>query len=186
MKMGLRSIFLEANKQAVKEVCPNGLAKEMERIINKMEIDKISGDTAKQILLNLIANKKVQLEEVESCLTANPNAELKRMTDLIHQLFCQVSHEDGACDYYCDYYKEEDTENIWKRDHHVGWLSITLEFMEKYNINTESALLNYIANAKMVQEKIINLKREFPASYEILLGMNGWLKEEEEDDEEPE
>ncbi len=102
----------------------------METIINRM-----SKDVLACVLNNLdITNR------IPAALAKNPCNEIKRMTDLIHSVFCDLDHECGECAYY----HEDQFDTGWSQPHHTLWLSATTNAMFSCDIANEKELLDAI------------------------------------------
>ncbi len=77
----------------------------------------MSRSKSETFLKMLIDKGIVKKEDYEQFSDYEPEDDEKKFAEVIHQLFCQESH-DGECEWY----EEERKENTWQRGSHFKWI----------------------------------------------------------------
>lgn len=135
-----------------------------------LDLDKLSGETAKQILKNLYSQDVICSADVREAICNEPTAEVKRLTDIIHGVLCAKQHDDTNCPYY----DEEANLYCWKQPQHKDWLEKTIVLMDELKISSEGEFTKVYGEAKRVQEILLQFKTNQPFAYKLLSKMNGW------------
>jgi hypothetical protein len=135
-----------------------------------LDLDKLSGDTAKQIIKSLLSKEIICPTDIRDSMCAEPTAEMKRVTDFTQMLFNKNPEHASI------YYAEESNPSCWQQPLHKEWLERTIVLMEELQVSGEDELLKVYGEAKRIQEIINNLRTTQRKAFKLLSKMNGWDK----------
>lgn len=93
-------------------------------------------------------------EDIISAIQANPTNETKRITDIIHMLFCSGSHGKEGEEATCDYFLEEQLDGAWGLPQHQQWLREATNLMDKLAIKGEKELSRMLQKVQEVKETL--------------------------------
>lgn len=138
-----------------------------------MEVTQLTGDMARSVLETLIKEGRLLPVDLELALRQAVPNELKRMTDMVHQLLCKRDHVEELA-VRCRYYEEDQLDSAWVEDAHVYWLDRTIHLLREIDIPSENQLKAAISMARKLNLTIHEGKDTSPAGYKLWLKMNGW------------
>jgi len=115
-------------------------------MIDLTMIEKMSQETLRNIIEDLIARDAINLFELEASLANNPSNEIKRDVDLLHTLMCALDHQSKACQYYV----EEQAADCWTLPCHRHWMLMTTSHRVKYQIDDMKRLAKACRDTEMV------------------------------------
>lgn len=145
-----------------------------------MNLNELTQDTMRSLLNYLVDSKMISEELIKKALKGAVPTEMKRMTDIIHQLLCKQTHDikmpadDFLALMPCRYYEEELCTECWAQEEHEYWLNITTEIMEKLQLTNEDQLRRELTLAKAMNTKLHDFKMSEPKAYQLLMKINGW------------
>ena len=108
---------------------------------------------SKAVLDLLVEEGKVSEDDLFEALERCPTEEMKRCTDVIHNLLCKENHGSEDEDPECEYWNEDQMDACWNREDHISWLKKTRKLMDELNIASESKLNAAVAAARAAIEK---------------------------------
>ena len=100
---------------------------------------------SKAVLDLLVEEGKVKEKDLFDALERCPTEEMKRCTDVIHNLMCKKDHGSEDVEPECEYWSEDQLDACWNRDEHLTWLKKTREVMTELGFDNESELKNAVA-----------------------------------------
>jgi hypothetical protein len=126
-----------------------------------MNIDNMHGDTARQILKQLVEENEISLTSVQERLAKS--LIIRELADLLHTMICDHS---GNCD--CTYYTEElNYADKWKGMEHIRWCDEALSLMDKFNCSTTAPLFSAIYKASELASQATKYKTSEKSTYYI-------------------
>jgi len=108
-------------------------------------MDTIISRMSKDVLACILRNLDI-INRIPAAIIRDPCNEIKRMTDLIHGVGCELDHEAGECMYY----HEAQFESCWSQPHHKLWLETTVSAMLSCDIANEKELLDVLNQLKQL------------------------------------
>lgn len=139
-----------------------------------MNLNELTQDTMRSLLNYLVDSEMISEELIKKALKGAVPTEMKRMTDIIHQLLCTADHEREEGLHICRYYQEELLTEGWTQNDHQYWLNRTTEIMEELQLTNEDQLRRELSKAKVMNTKLHDFKMSEPKAYQLLMRMIGW------------
>lgn len=139
-----------------------------------MNLNDLTPDTMKSLLNYLVESGAISEDMIKKAMKGAVPTEMKRMTDMIHQLLCKQNHHPDISIYACHYYEEEILKTGWEEKEHEYWLNITSEVMEELQLTNEEQLRKELTKAKTMNTKLHEFQVSEPKAYQLLMKINEW------------
>lgn len=119
-------------------------------------IEGMSTTMAKKVLETLLAEGRLDQDEVLRAIALSPSPEMQRMVDILHGLLCTVEHADpgdvtkDTDENLCYYNVEETITSTWVLPFHKKWLRISLNVMRQLDVAGEEGMKKVVKQVKEV------------------------------------
>lgn len=137
-------------------------------------------DTLNLLVQSLVQEGRVSEDELFRYVRQNPSAEFRRVTDLIHRLFCRKPHGATDLDTNCAYDLEEALPDCWSQPFHQEMLQHTTNLLAELHLASETELLTELNSARPLLETIAQYETRKPAALRLVMRIKGWIQDSQD------